>query len=377
MAKDMNKKAFDDATKLKLDIFGECFEEWLPVFNNNRWTDSVYVFDFFAGSGRDSENNPGSPLVLLDKAKGKKCKYCLKAKKNITFIFNESKKTKSRELEKNIEEHIENCKNKNKCIECTYHYTIENDDFKNIFSNSSVNNILNNQRIGKFILLDQYGFKEINEAVFQQLISFPKTDFIFFISSSFINRFKTHPNTIKYIDTSKISFEDIKPNEIHRAIADYFRDLIPEGKEYYLHHFTIKKGANYWGLILGSNHTLGMEKFLKVCWKYDELSGEANYNIDDNWEKDTLFGFSNPESNVKKDLMKEKIEEDILSGKIKNNLDGFKYTMLKGCEPKLFTEVVIQLEKDKQITREGDLNYTSSNIHRAKEYKIKRLDDGT
>ena len=41
MAKDMNKKEFDDATVLKLNIFGECFEEWLPVFNNDKFTDEI------------------------------------------------------------------------------------------------------------------------------------------------------------------------------------------------------------------------------------------------------------------------------------------------------------------------------------------------
>ncbi len=75
MAKNINKSVFDDSTQLKLGIFGECFEEWLPVFNNDQFTSKVYVFDFFAGSGTDTENNMGSPLILLDKAKGKNRKY--------------------------------------------------------------------------------------------------------------------------------------------------------------------------------------------------------------------------------------------------------------------------------------------------------------
>ena len=32
MAKNINKSVFDEASKLKLEIFGESFEEWLPVF---------------------------------------------------------------------------------------------------------------------------------------------------------------------------------------------------------------------------------------------------------------------------------------------------------------------------------------------------------
>ena len=77
-----------------------------------------------------------------------------------------------------------------------------------------------------------------------------------------------------------------------------------------------------------------------------------------------------------KDLIKKKIEKDIMSGKIKNNRDGFKYVMREGCEPKLFTEIVKQLEKDKKITRQGDLNYSSTKVHKVKEYQIRRLDDG-
>ena len=377
MGKNINEKIFDEATKLKLNIFGECFEEWLPVFNNDLYTDKIYIFDFFAGSGKDLNGNFGSPLVLLNKAKGKDRKYCLKAKKEINFLFNESIKKKSTELNQNIETHIEKCRQRNNCSSCIYHYRVENFEFQDIFSNNSIFSILDNKNSAKFVLLDQYGFKEIDDNIFKQLISFPKTDFIFFISSSFINRFKDHPNITKYIDTTKISFDDIKPTEIHRAIADYFRDLIPSDKEYYLHHFSIrkeKKRGNYYGLIFGSNHTLGMEKFLKVCWKYDSFSGEANYNIDNNFEKDTLFY---EQTNIKKDLVQEDIEKQILSGTIKDNITGLKYAMVKGCEPKLFTEVVKKLEHIKQIERIGDKNYSSTNIHRVKEYQIKRLKNET
>ena len=371
MAKDINNSVFDDATKLKLDIFGECFEEWLPVFNSDFYTNAVYVFDFFAGSGKDSNNELGSPLVLLNRAKGKERKYCLKAKKEIIFLFNESVKEKSAELKQNIIQYIEKCKHENKCSSCIYKYTVQNYKFQDIFLNPGIVDILNDKTLGKFVLLDQYGFKEINEDVFKQLISFPKTDFIFFISSSFINRLREHPNITKYIDTSKIPFDDIKPNEINRAIADYFRDLIPMGKEYYLHHFSIRKEkkGNYYGLIFGSNHTLGMEIFLKVCWKHDKYSGEANYNIDNNYEEGTLFHC--PENNIKKNAVKDELKRLILLGKIKDNITGLKLAMEKGCEPKVFVEVIKELEKENRISFIGKKNYSSTNIHRVKQYMIK------
>jgi len=378
MGKDINKSVFDEATKLKLDIFGECFEEWFPVFLHSPWYKKLYVFDFFAGSGKDLENNSGSPLVLLDKAKGTDRKYCINAKKEIKFLFNEGEKNKSEELKQNVAQYIEKCEQDNDCTNCIYQYRVENYNFQEIVSNVSLTNIFNNKEFGKFILLDQYGFSQIDEQIFRQLISYPKTDFIFFISSSFISRFREHPNTTKYIDTSKINFEQIRPNEIHRAVANYFRDLIPKEKEYYLHHFSIRKEekkGNYYGLIFGSGHTLGMEKFLKVCWKHDAFSGEANYNIDNNFEKGTLF--FHPENNIKKDTVSKEIKRLILSGEISDNIGGLKLAMYNGCEPKLFTEVVQKLEKEKLIKRYGDVNNQSSNIHIAKTYYLKRLNNDT
>jgi len=171
MAKDINKTVFDEATKLKLDLFGECFEAWLPVFNNDLYTKAVYVFDFFAGSGTDANNGPGSPLVLLNKAKGTNRKYCLNTRKEIKFLFNERDPEKSKELVENVIQYIEHCKKENKCNGCIYQYKVLNLNFQDIFSNSSIANIFMSKEFGKFILLDQYGFSQIDEQIFRQLIS--------------------------------------------------------------------------------------------------------------------------------------------------------------------------------------------------------------
>lgn len=371
MAKNINEEPFDEATKLKLKIFGDSFKEWFPVFINDRYTNQVFIFDFFAGSGKDSLGNSGSPLILLEKAKGDKKQYCNAIKKSIYFIFNEALKNKSKKLKENIDLLIQDCETENNCGGCVYKYDVVNSGFQNLFQDHQVQNILSDKNIGKFVLLDQYGFKEINDEVFLKLVEFPKTDFIFFISSSFVKRFKEHPYTKKYIDTERISFDEVNANECHRIIANYFRQLIPPNKEYYIHHFTIQKEknkGNFYGLIFGSNHTLGMEKFLKTCWRFDNFSGEANFNIDGNFEEGTLF--HNPETTNKKENVKQEIEKLILSGEISDNISGLKYSMLKGCEPILFTEVVKDLENKKKIERKGSLNYSSTNIHKVKQYNI-------
>jgi len=47
MAKDINQDKFPEETMLKLEIFAECFREWLPVFIHNQFIKGVLIFDFF------------------------------------------------------------------------------------------------------------------------------------------------------------------------------------------------------------------------------------------------------------------------------------------------------------------------------------------
>lgn len=374
MAQDINKKPFDEETQLKLDIFRDCFKEWLPVFIHDPYTEEVYIYDFFAGSGKDSESRMGSPLILLDEGKGKDMRFCSKVKKKVHFVFNEQLKYKYEELQKNVQEHISLCEQENCGNKCVYSTAFERLDFRNFFETSQVQNVLKNRNFGKFLLLDQYGFKQIDDDLFKKLINFPKTDFIFFITSSFVNRFKSQKAVKDYFEVDKLDFKSKKAGEVHRIIADYFRSLIPKNKEYYLHHFSIQKDTsrgNYYGLIFGSNHTLGMEKFIKVCWSKDPNSGESNHNVDYDYNKSELF-YNEEESN-KKTRMKEELEQKLLSGEIKDNISGLKYTLKNGCEPKLFTFVVKDLESKKKIERFGAVNNSSTSIHKAKKYSIKLI----
>ncbi len=371
MAENFHNNPFDESTKLKLGIFGECFRAWLPVFIHNKFTEQIFIFDFFSGSGMDNEGTFGSSLILLKEAKGEDRKYCINASKKITFIFNEQNKSNISELKKNVSNYIETCLKQNQCKNCVYDYEIKRSDFKTVFNAAKTQEVLQNKNFGKFVLLDQYGFKEIDKDIFLNLVKSPKTDFIFFISSSFIKRFQQHTYTKKHIDTEQLNFDESQPKECHRIIAQYFKSLIPIDQEYYLHHFTIQKEnkGNYYGLIFGTNHTFGMEKFLKVCWSKDSFSGESNCNIDDDFEEGSLFYKKSSSHKIAR--VKEEIKNAILSGEICDNISGFKYTMQKGCEPLLFTKVVKNLVNEEKIERYGDVNNSSTNVHRVKKYTIK------
>lgn len=121
--KDINSKTFTEETKLKLDIFRQCFKEWFPVFVYNEYIKKIYIYDFFAGSGTDAEGNYGSPLILLDEIKGPDNKYCMEIKKKnkpVFCTFNEYITEKNSLLKQNINSFIEQCNQHCNLKECIY-----------------------------------------------------------------------------------------------------------------------------------------------------------------------------------------------------------------------------------------------------------------
>lgn len=373
MTRDINKSEFDEGTKLKLSIFRECFREWYPVFLYNQHISRLFIYDMFAGSGKDTVGNVGSPIILLQEAMGNEKQYCSRIRQNnksVILAFNEKEESKRNELECNIKQEIAQCKTTCQFDTCVFdkacHYAHE--DFSDLIQNEKLLSVLNNAKYAKFVLLDQYGFKQINDEVFLKLINAPKTDFIFFIASSFIKRFATLSAVTKYFKQEDISFEETNPKECHRVITNYFRTLIPADKEYYLHSFTIQKGPNYYGLIFGTNHTLGMEKFLRVCWKYDTLAGESNCNINNDFQEGELF-YQSGTSSKRQDVSND-IKQKILAKEIANNKDGLRYALKCGCEPKVYVDVIEDLINSKKVSIDGTFNRTAVNIHSAKLYNI-------
>lgn len=370
--KDINKDVFTEETMLKLEIFRQCFREWYPVFVHNKFISHIFVYDMFAGSGKDIAQHPGSPIILFQEARGDKRQHCKSLLKRgipfITFGYNELDEVKRTELESNVSAEFTLCKSQ--CIEkvCPFQnaFFFESQDFSSLINNRRLNQILSNAKYAKFILLDQYGFKQINDDVFLKLVNSPTTDFIFFIASSFIKRFKDLPAVTAYFKKNKISFDETQPKECHKVITDYFRSLIPADKKYYLHSFTIQKGSNYYGLIFGSAHSLGMEKFVKVCWKEDRQAGESNCNLYNDFEPGTLF-YDPLYTNKKTRIIKE-IKEKILNSTIKDNITGLDYALECGCEPKLFVEVMDSMIIENRVKILGTYNKQATNIHKANIY---------
>lgn len=285
MTKDIHAKPFDEGTKIKLELFKLYLRQWLPVFVKRK-DKKIEIFDFFAGEGYDAGGNPGSPIIILDELKP----YCEQFKMNrteVNLVFDDANKRKFNILQNNASDKLIVCAEQKKygfCknangLNCPFTIQYLNEDFNTLFM-EAYNRFYKTQAIPRFLFIDQYGIKHVNQTVFKQLASLKQTDFLFFIASSHIMRFKEQPEFQRYINSEKLDFSEKQPAHCHRIIFDYYKSILGS-KDYFLGQFSIKKDSNFYGVIFGSNHHLGLKKFLDVAWKIDPHTGETNHDIDD------------------------------------------------------------------------------------------------
>ena len=360
-AKDLFEKPFDDGTIDKLQIFEDYFKEWLPVFISRQeiiWHE-IQIFDFFAGVGKDVNGVLGSPMRILATLNKNK-ELILKSKVKIKVIINEFDKDKFELLEQNLNSILD------KSI-CTLE--LYKDDFIKVF-----NLYFDSMKpTANFLFLDQNGIKQITEEVFGKLISLKQTDFLFFISSSYIKRFSEVEEFKKYLKITKQDLENKSYYHIHRVVLEYYRSKIPTQKKYFLAPFSIKKPSGIYGLIFGTNHTLGIEKFLHVCWKHDKLTGEANFDIDnEKIDINNLGLFAEYNVPTKKQIFDNTLKEKIINGQLKTDITVYLFTLNEGFLLKDANVILRELQKSGKINFE--FKPSSSDVHKIKtqsEIKIK------
>lgn len=337
MRSQFHGKSFDDATKAKLDIYRRYLLAWLPTFVSRppppTW-DRINIFDFFCGPGCDATGQDGSPLIALRTAQ----QYLDLIRKNghqLTFWFNDVKKkniTKLREIVAGLD----------LPKELRIEYRAQP------FKVALFEALPHTYRAANLIFADQFGIKEMNRRVFSSLQGIKGTDMIFFMSSSYCRRFIDTPEISRYL--TKTLFEGRSYADSHRAICDYYKSLIPPGYQYHLTPFSLKKGSNIHGLIFGTSHYLGLEKFLKVCWEIDPERGEANWDIDNDQlpgQNDTLDLFKKQSKKI--DIFQDQLERSLTNGEAETDAAVYRFTLESGFLPLHARPVLQQMIKKKTL----------------------------
>jgi hypothetical protein len=128
---------------------------------------------------------------------------------------------------------------------------------------------------------------------------------------------------------------------------EYYRSLILKGKRYFLAPFSIKKGANIYGIIFGSAHPVGIDKFLQVAWRNDEISGEADFDINREDIRPGELPLPFPEMRPSKIAAFEgELEYLLRNGYLSNELEIMRVCFEHGVKRQHAQPVLAKLKKD-------------------------------
>ncbi len=353
MAKDINKYPYDEATLTKLEIFEQYLIAWLPVFIQTPYTGHVKICDYCAGSGEDSHGMPGSPLRIL-RTLDKFRDLILQKNISIEVIFNEASTDKANELQNAVNECVDHS-SWNEKIKISYY----NKDFQALFRKQYEQ--LKQQP--NLLFIDQYGVKEVTGEFFQMLIDLKGTDFLFFISSSAMKRFADTPEfRVHFPDINPCTISDAKYEDIHRIILEYYKSKIPQGNSTKLYPFTLKKGASIYGLVFGSKHPLGVEKFLDLAWDKNKINGEANFDIDKDMPKqepclfDSLPDYERPKT--KRELFEIELIDFVQHHDKVSNRDIYNFTLNHGHPKSHAKECIVRLKKEGKVKYKGNIGFS-------------------
>lgn len=349
--KDIFNEPFDEGTLTKLSIYESYLKDWLPVFlakNEIIWK-NIQVFDFCAGQGKDINGVHGSPLITIN-AINKWSENINHKNLNVRLILNEPNKKYYSHLLEVIKSEIKP-------------KVYQTEHFQKTFDELFEKEYDSMKKSANLLFIDQNGIKIITKEVFKKIIDLQSTDFLFFISSSFLKRFGGSKEFQNYLEIDKNDIDKNKYYHIHKTIYNFYKNLIPKGKEYFLAPFSIKKGSNIYGLIYGTNHTLGIEKFLSICWKKDEQRGEANFDIDEeniNPNMPRLFAEYNIPTKIQ--VFENDLENKILKKEITTNKSMYLYSLSNGFLPKHANKKINEMKSEKKIGFE--FITISNNIHK-------------
>jgi len=91
---------------------------------------------------------------------------------------------------------------------------------------------------------------------------------------------------------------------------------LPADSDWKLYPFSLKKGANIFGIVFEAKHPLAVDKFLNIAWKRNPINGDANFDIDDDSKKMQIDIF-NDKKLTKIEKFKENLKLKVLAGEIK------------------------------------------------------------
>ena len=285
MSKAANKKAYimPQHSIAKIAYYKKYLTTYLSIIERTNYVKKIYLYDFFAGEGKDINGQECSSIAALN---------CVKqhfgnanAKIDVAIHFNDSGISVVEEgiLKINRVEKIANSINLPKHIQLTFTNSPFNEIAPKIIA--KLNTLKNDHKA--FCFIDPWGYKEIKPSLLKQFLRNGNTELLLFMPICFMHRFvgkvyKAGPQEFPGGEELQKFLNELYKNDLPniKNQTDFIQDITKQFKHYLkmnyiLEIFIEKEKGQYFALFFFSNHKKGFHKMLEAKWALDEKEGKG------------------------------------------------------------------------------------------------------
>jgi three-Cys-motif partner protein len=268
----------DDHTSAKHRVLRAYLDAWIPILGQQAIKVQAFqedkprllLVDGFAGPGRYSGGQPGSPLIMLDALASH---AALSRIKDVGFIYLFIEQDRRRveyleaELSKltlppNADVHVE-------------HGAFE-DTFRDLVENITEGHTL----IPTFAFIDPFGYSVASMSLTGRFLGFRRTEALFFLPLSFIHRFvgrEGQETALTALFDSEDWREAIPLRGEERSaflLALFERQLESQGQVEHVRSFQLRtRDGNDYRLVFATGHDRGLDIIKQGMWSVDPIAG--------------------------------------------------------------------------------------------------------
>jgi three-Cys-motif partner protein len=276
--------AIEPHTSAKHQILRKYLDAWLPILGT--YNKRVVYVDGFAGPGRYTGGEPGSPIIALEAA----LTHQAKLPGELVFLFIEERTDRADHLDDEIAKLQ---------LSSSFKVHVERGTFAHKLGKTLDELDSDGSKIAPtFALIDPFGFSGIPYALIQRLLSKNKCEVLVTFMVDSINRWLTHPD-----DNIKSHVVETFGTEESIKIAEGTGDRATALKN--LYHRQLNKAAKFvryfemrdrdrrlvYYLFFASNNSLGHLKMKEAMWKVDPM---GDFSFSDSTNPDQALLFNDP-----------------------------------------------------------------------------------
>ena len=265
-------------TQAKHLILRKYLEAWSPILS--RWHGRVIYYDGFAGPGRYTGGEDGSPIHAIKVA----CDHRTVFKSELIFVFVEEREDRCKHLIKVLSELT---------LPSNFKYKVYHKSFADALSTTLDFLDDKSKNIAPtFAFIDPFGIKGLPYQLIDRLLSHKRCDILITFMNDTIKRFATElPHYVNELIGNSEASEIIRrsSNRILEARKLYSESLLKSSK--FVSFFEMRNMNNQpiYDLFFATNSEYGHYKMKEAMWKADE-SGEYSFSDGIDPGQATIFG---------------------------------------------------------------------------------------